>query len=63
MNKSFSYKDDGLEIIPNFLESDFITFIQDYFSLKINSSQYDNDLDLFLYGYRFYSDTLMETIL
>lgn len=63
MNKSFSYKDDGLELIPNFLEDDFIKFIQDYFSLKINSNQYDNNLDLFLYGYRFYSDTLMETIL
>lgn len=63
MNNSFNYKSDGLELIPNFLEGDFLEFIQDYFSIKINSSQYDKNLDLFLYGYRFYSDTLMETVL
>lgn len=49
--------------ISNFLEKDFLTFIQDYFSIKVNSGQYDRHLNKFLYGYRFYGDHLVETIL
>lgn len=54
---------ENVKIVNNFLENDFIEFIQDYFSIKINSNQYTNDFKKFVNGYQFYSDPLMETIL
>lgn len=58
-----NYKQDNLEIIKNFIENDFIEFVQDYFSIKINSNQFDSNFENFFHGYSFYSDCLMETIL
>ena len=62
LNNNLNFIKDRIEIIQNFLEVDFIQFIQDYFAIKINSNQYDIN-DSFTYGYSFYSDPLMETIL
>lgn len=58
-----SFKDNDYLVIENFLEEDFIDFIQDYYSLKINSGKFDIDEKNFNYGYNFYSDHVMETIL
>lgn len=63
MNRTFNFKEDRLEIIPKFIEKDFVEFIQDYISLRINANQYDKDLTTFINGYQFYSDPLIETIL
>ena len=57
------YKKDNLEVVNNFIEDDFVEFIQDYFSIKINSNQYDSDKENFKNGYSFYGDPLIETIL
>lgn len=51
------------QIIENFIEDDFIDFIQDYYSMKINSKSYTIEENKFTYGYSFYGDPLMETIL
>ncbi len=58
-----NYKQDNLEIIKNFIEDDFVELIQDYFSIKINSNQFDNNSESFFHGYNFYGDPLMETLL
>ena len=58
-----NYKQDNLEIVKNFIEEDFVEFIQDYFSIKINSNQFDNNFENFFNGYSFYGDPLMETLL
>jgi hypothetical protein len=57
------FKENGFLIIRNFIEKDFVEFIQDYFSLKINSSNYTIDSTQVEYSYRFYGDNLAETIL
>ena len=54
---------EDLKIVRKFLEEDFIDFIQDYFSIKINSNQYDKNFKNFKNGYEFYGDPLIETIL
>lgn len=54
---------ENFKLIKNFIEKDFIDFIQDYFSIKINSNQYDKNFKNFTNGYEFYSDPLVETIL
>lgn len=56
------YKEENIQIIKNFIEKDFVEFIQDYFSIKINSNQY-NESENFTNGYEFYGDPLIETIL
>lgn len=58
MNMDFKY-----QVIENFIEDDFIDFIQDYYSMKINSKSYTIEENKFTYGYSFYGDSLMETIL
>lgn len=58
-----NYKQDNLEIIKNFIEDDFVEFIRDYFSIKINSNQFDDNSENFFHGYSFYGDPLMETLL
>lgn len=63
LNKTYSYSKDHVEIISTFIEPDFVEFIQDYISIKINSNQYDINQENFIYGYKFYSDSLIETIL
>jgi hypothetical protein len=58
-----NFNRDGIQVIKNFLEIDFIEFIQDYFSLKINSGAYNVEDNQVPHSYEFYSDHLMETIL
>jgi hypothetical protein len=58
-----SYKEENIEIVKNFIDNDFIEFIQDYFSIKINSNQFDISFEKFKHGYSFYADPLSETIL
>lgn len=58
MDMDFKY-----QIIENFIEDDFIDFIQDYYSMKINSKSYTIEENKFTYGYSFYGDPLMETTL
>lgn len=60
---NLKFKKDGIQIVRNFLELDFVEFIQDYFSLKINSGNYNKSEVQVQYSYEFYSDFLMETIL
>lgn len=57
------YKEENIKVVENFIESDFVEFIQDYFSIKINSNQFDEDYNHFKNGYSFYGDLLIETIL
>jgi hypothetical protein len=52
-----------MKIIKNFIEFDFVEFIQDYLSIKINSNQFDQNSKKIEFGYSFYSDFLIETIL
>lgn len=52
-----------MNIIKNFISFDFVELIQDYFSIRINSNQFDQNSDKIELGYSFYSDPLIETIL
>ena len=58
-----TFKQNGFQIIKNFLEEDFVEFIQDYFSMKANSGEvvFENQQDIG--SYEWYSDILSETIL
>ena len=58
-----SFKEDGYHIIRNFLEPDFVAFIQQYFFTRINAGQAVlGDLQA-PNSYSFYGDQLMDTIL
>lgn len=63
LNNKIKFKENNYQIIENFIEEDFIEFIQDYYSLKINSGSYTVDKNKFTYGYCFHNENLMETIL
>lgn len=57
------FKKDGLYVIKNFLDPDFVSFIRDYFGIRINAGHsylYDPQA---IYSYSLYADPLMETIL
>lgn len=57
------FKKDGFYVIKNFLEPDFVSFIKDYFSIRINAG-YAIPYDIqAVYSYSLYADPLMETIL
>lgn len=56
-------RQNNYQIIENFIEEDFVDFIQDYYSLKVNSGLHTVDENKFTYGYCFHNDSLMETIL
>lgn len=58
-----SLKQNGFQIVKSFLELDFVEFIQDYFSLKINSNKFDLKDNQVPFSYEFYGDTITETIL
>jgi len=51
------------EVVRNFLDIDFIEFIQDYFALKINSGYTNIDSPQVVGSYEWYSDHLTETLL
>ena len=58
-----SFKTKKYHIIRNFLESDFTSFIKDYFSIRINANHASSYDPQAFYSYSFYGDPLMETIL
>jgi hypothetical protein len=58
-----TFKENGYEIIENFLELDFVLFMQDYFALRINSGCSDMDKGQVYGSHCFYGDPLTETIL
>lgn len=59
MTENQDFIGDHYKIIKNFIEYDFVEFIQDYFTLKINAS----DPNIFLDTYDFCYDPLTEVIL
>jgi hypothetical protein len=63
LNNKMTFQKNNYQIINNFIEDDFIDFIQDYYSLKVNCGNYQINKDKFTYGYYFENDFLMETIL
>jgi hypothetical protein len=58
-----TFKKYGFEVVKNFLEPDFVEFIQQYFFLRIKSEQAILGDDQAPNSYYLYSDSLMETIL
>jgi len=57
-----SFNKDGYQVIRNFLEPEFINFIQEYFFVRINAQQATIDSQA-PFSYSFYADPLIETIL
>jgi hypothetical protein len=58
-----SFKEKGYHIIRNFLEPDFVSFINQYFFTRINAGQAVLGDDQAPNSYIFYGDPLMDTIL
>lgn len=58
-----TFKENNYFVFDEFLDANFVEFIQEYYSLKINSGEIDFDNQSFNYGYNFYSDHLMEVVL
>jgi len=58
-----SFKYDGYYIIRNFLEPDFVAFIQQDFFTRINAGQAEFGDNQAPNSYSFYGDPLMDTIL
>lgn len=63
LNNKITFEKNNYQIINKFIEDDFVDFIQDYYSLKVNSGKYQIIEEKFTYGYYFENDFLMETIL
>ena len=57
-----SFQKNGFEVVKNFLDPEFISFIQEYFFVRINAQQATIDSQAPL-SYSFYADPLIETIL
>lgn len=57
-----NFKENGYQVIRNFLEPEFVKFIQEYFFVRINAQQSLVD-DQAHFSYSFYADPLIETIL
>jgi len=58
-----SFIEDGYKIIPGFLDSDFVNFINQYFFTRINAGQAVVGDVQAPNSYIFYGDPLMDTIL
>jgi hypothetical protein len=58
-----SFKENGYYIIRDFLDPDFVKFIQQYFFTRINAGQATLGDELAPNSYCFYGDPLMDTIL
>jgi hypothetical protein len=58
-----NFNENNFQIIRNFIEPDFVEFIQDYFSMKINAGDVSFEDQQVVGSYEWYSDTLTETIL
>ena len=57
-----SFKKNGYQVVKNFLEPEFVSFIQEYFFVRIAAQQATNDPQA-PFSYSFYADPLIETIL
>ena len=57
-----SFKKKGYQVIRNFLEPEFVSFIQEYFFVRINAQQATIDSQA-PFSYSFYADPVIETIL
>ena len=57
-----TFQKKGYQVVRNFLEPDFVKFIQEYFFVRINAQQADVDSQA-PFSYSFYADPLIETIL
>jgi hypothetical protein len=57
-----TFQKKGYQVIKNFLEPDFVKFIQEYFFVRINAQQTTVDSQA-PFSYSFYADPLIETIL
>jgi hypothetical protein len=62
-NRTMTFKQSGFQIVKNFLEPDFVKFIQQYFFLRIKAGHSILGDIQAPNSYSFYSDPLMETIL
>lgn len=58
-----SFKEKGYHVIRNFLDPDFVAFINQYFFTRINAGQAILGDDQSPNSYSFYGDPLMDTIL
>lgn len=58
-----TFQKKGYQIIRNFLESDFVDFIQHYFFIRISAEQYEDNDPQAPFSHSFYGDPLMETIM
>lgn len=57
-----TFEKNKYQLIRNFLEPDFVKFIQEYFFVRVNAQQYVIDSQA-PFSYSFYADPLIETIL
>lgn len=60
--KQMTFEKNKYQLIRNFLEPDFVKFIQEYFFVRVNAQQYVIDSQA-PFSYSFYADPLIETIL
>jgi len=58
-----TFKENGYQIVRNFIDEEFCLFIQDYFHLRIKAGHADTNDKQAPFSYSFYSDPLIETIL
>ena len=63
MTDSKYFKENGYLVIPNFIEENFLEFIQQYFYLRVMAGEAELSDHQAPFGYSFYGDSLMETVL
>lgn len=63
LNRKMTFKKYGFQVVKNFLEPDFVEFIQQYFFLRIKAGHSVLGDEQAPNSYSFYGDPLMETIL
>jgi hypothetical protein len=63
LGKIMSFKENGFYVIENFLDDDFVKFINQYFFTRINAGQATLGDPQAPNSYSFYGDPLMDTIL
>lgn len=58
-----TFKQNGFQVVKNFLDQDFLDFIQHYFFVRISAGQSTTDDKQAPLSHSFYGDPLMDTIL
>lgn len=58
-----TFQDKGYQIFRNFVDPDFVDFVQHYFFVRITAGHADPIDDQAPFSYPFYADPLVETIL